>query len=200
MRAAMQTIDRQIAGAIVLVILINIIYLAQRVLEGNPHGNPPPYSEQKAGYKTIELTGNAGSPGIYFVSPGTTLSSFLDLVGEKAEGAFSKKELDRVLASGDVVTVFGGDAVRSAVAYRALKNSKRQVLDMPMDLNKASAAELMLVSGIGEKTAAAIIGTRNALGGFGEVDDLLEVRGIGLKKFEKIRKFFYVESKKIPSS
>lgn len=195
----MQTIDRQIAGAIVLVILVNIIYLSQRALEGEPRGNPPPYSEQKAGYATVELAGDVRSPGIYFVSPGTTLGTFLDLVGEKDRSTFQKNELERVLLAGDVVTIPGGDSARGAVADRAMKNSKRQVLDMPMDLNKASEADLMLVPGIGEKTAAAIIEARNGRGGFSKVDDLREVRGIGLKKFEKFRRYFCIDSNNVKS-
>jgi len=72
----------------------------------------------------------------------------------------------------------------------ALSNKKRYVLDLPLNINRATADELMLVPGIGEKTAGAIIQVRKELGGFKQIEDLLQVRGIGPKKFDKFKKYF----------
>lgn len=52
-----------------------------------------------------------------------------------------------------------------------------------ISLNEAEAAELTQLSGVGEKTAAAIISHREQLGGFTDVEQLLEVKGIGPAKF-----------------
>lgn len=57
----------------------------------------------------------------------------------------------------------------------------------PIDINKASTQELMLLPGIGEKTAQRIVEKRSELGGFKEVDDLTAVKWIGKVKLEKIR-------------
>lgn len=48
-----------------------------------------------------------------------------------------------------------------------------------VNINTASAAELMLLPGVGEKRAEAIIKYREQIGGFGSVEELLEVEGIG---------------------
>ena len=48
-----------------------------------------------------------------------------------------------------------------------------------LDLNRASAKELEMLPGIGEKRALAIIETRARLGGFEALEDLLDVPGIG---------------------
>lgn len=57
----------------------------------------------------------------------------------------------------------------------------------PIDINKATIQELMLLPGIGEKTAKRIVEKRVELGGFKTVDDLTSVKWIGKVKLEKIR-------------
>ncbi|MCC6882261.1 MAG: helix-hairpin-helix domain-containing protein [Verrucomicrobiales bacterium] len=52
----------------------------------------------------------------------------------------------------------------------------------PMDVNKASAAQLEKLPGIGPETAKAIISGRP----YGKPDDLLKVKGIGPKTLEKM--------------
>lgn len=58
------------------------------------------------------------------------------------------------------------------------------------DLNAASAGDLTVVRGIGEKTALAILERRDRVGGFRTFDDLLAVRGVGVKRVEAIRERF----------
>ena len=57
----------------------------------------------------------------------------------------------------------------------------------PVDLNRATAAELDALPGIGPATAQAIVDHREANGPFVSVDDLEAVRGIGPAKLEAIR-------------
>jgi competence protein ComEA len=54
-------------------------------------------------------------------------------------------------------------------------------------LDRATAAELALVPGIGPKTAQAIVDYRAAHGPFRNMRELLNVKGIGEKKLERIR-------------
>lgn len=55
-----------------------------------------------------------------------------------------------------------------------------------VNLNTAGVAELNQLPGVGEKTAQAIIAHRDAIGGFKKIEQLLEVKGIGPSKFEKM--------------
>lgn len=55
-----------------------------------------------------------------------------------------------------------------------------------IDINRADAAGLMGITGIGARTAAAILDYRRSHGPFRAPEDLLNVKGIGRKKLEKI--------------
>lgn len=56
----------------------------------------------------------------------------------------------------------------------------------PIDINNASAAQLMTLKGIGGKKAQAIIDYRTAHGSFKSLDDLSQVKGIGAKMLARI--------------
>jgi competence protein ComEA len=58
--------------------------------------------------------------------------------------------------------------------------------DPPVDINRATADDLMRIPGVGEVTAGRIIKTRDKDGPFRTVADLERVKGIGKMKAEKI--------------
>ncbi len=62
----------------------------------------------------------------------------------------------------------------------------------PVNLNTASSTELQQVPGIGPSTAQKILQARKSYGAFKSVNDLRAIRGIGPKKFEKMRKYLIV--------
>jgi len=57
-----------------------------------------------------------------------------------------------------------------------------------LDLNSATQAQLEALPGIGPVLARRILETRDQLGGFQRLDELLEVPGIGQGRLEKIRR------------
>lgn len=69
---------------------------------------------------------------------------------------------------------------------QALKKSTTNRLAV-INLNTATSSDLIELSGIGQVIAERIVDYRNAYGGFKTKDDLLKVKGIGLKKLEKIK-------------
>ena len=56
-----------------------------------------------------------------------------------------------------------------------------------IDLNTATSVQLQELPGVGEKTADAIVKYRKDNGSFHSVDELMNVKGIGEKKLDKIR-------------
>lgn len=63
---------------------------------------------------------------------------------------------------------------------------------MLININTATAEQLMTLSGIGEVKAEAIISYRKEIGGFQNINQLLNVKGIGQKTFDKIQAYITV--------
>jgi len=67
------------------------------------------------------------------------------------------------------------------------------LLEKSININTAGIEELIRLPGIGEKTARKIITLRTNRGAFGKLEELLDVNGIGEVKFNKIKKFLYID-------
>lgn len=65
-------------------------------------------------------------------------------------------------------------------------------ISYPLNLNTATAEELMSVDGIGEQRAASIISYREYLGGFTSVEQLKDISGFGDAIYEKVAPYFTV--------
>ena len=71
---------------------------------------------------------------------------------------------------------------------------KKTVLEeKSININSAVVSDLIKLSGIGEKTAQKIIDYRNSIGKFKNIEQLLNVNGIGDKKLNKIKKYIYID-------
>lgn len=65
-------------------------------------------------------------------------------------------------------------------------------ISYPINLNTATAEELMSVDGIGEQRAASIISYREYLGGYTSVEQLKDISGFGDAVYEKVAPYFTV--------
>ena len=62
-----------------------------------------------------------------------------------------------------------------------------------ININLAGIQELVMLPGIGEKTAEKILLLRKERGKFTKLNEIMDVKGIGEIKFNKIKKFLYIE-------
>jgi len=76
--------------------------------------------------------------------------------------------------------------------FAYVKKDLSSLTEKSINLNTAGINELVKLPGIGEKTAEKIIQLRSERGKFKRLEELLDVRGIGEVKFNKIKKFLYI--------
>lgn len=89
------------------------------------------------------------------------------------------------------ITLSGLPAENTAVPDE--NSAVTEDIKLVIDLNTATADQLMQIDGIGEKTAADIIAYRDEHGGFSDVEELVNIKGIGEKKLEKWREYLTVQ-------
>lgn len=92
-----------------------------------------------------------------------------------------------VQPSETALSILQAGALSASPSAEPPHHSSPSIPVFPLDINKASAEDLMLLPGIGEKTAFRIVEKRAEMNGFREVDDLTEVKWVGKVKLERIR-------------
>ena len=88
----------------------------------------------------------------------------------------------RKLRSPARVTIekFNAEAYKTAVDDAGLSDQK-------IDINSASREDLIRIKGIGETIAGRIVEYRYNNGNFASIDDIKNVKGVGVALFEKIK-------------
>jgi comEA protein len=105
---------------------------------------------------------------------------------------FSKEE--KIVLITIAVGVVAGILINLFVIFPQ-KTSFEQISSAPriININSAGVEELCKLPGIGEAYANRIIGYRAQHNGFKNIEELKKVKGIGEKKFEKIKRFVVTE-------
>ena len=83
----------------------------------------------------------------------------------------------------------GGPARPRGGARPANGEASERAAPAAVDVNRATASELEALPGIGPVLAAKIVAKRDSLRGFGTLDDLLKVRGIGPATLERLKPY-----------
>lgn len=83
----------------------------------------------------------------------------------------------------------------SLTAEKEIKNSEelKQKFEKKININLAYTADLQRLPGIGKVMAERIVEYRELNGSFKQIEDIMLVKGIGIKKFEKVRDLITVE-------
>lgn len=133
----------------------------------------------------IHIVGAVARPGLYELKPGSRAADAIDAAGGATAAAdLSQVNLAAKLADGQQLVVPEAGAAAAAPAGR---DSAAPGAAGPVSINSATADQLTQLDGVGPKTAQKIIDYREAHGGFKNIEELMEVPGIGPAKFEQIK-------------
>lgn len=85
------------------------------------------------------------------------------------------------------------DSLESVEKEPKISKKELKLREKSVNLNNAGIDELCTLPGIGESTAQKIIEYRNKKGKFKKISDIMNVKGIGDKKFEIIKEYLVID-------
>ena len=175
------------AAALLAVALIGARYLRADRDAPAVSARPPAVKVKRSASAgaVVHVVGAVRRPGVYRLPPWARLARAL----RRAGGATGRADLQSVnlaakVADGQQVIVPSRTAAGAAAAAGPPGEPPPAA---PVSLNNATADQLDELDGVGPATAQKILDWRKDHGGFGSVDDLKQVSGIGPKRFEALK-------------
>ncbi|MDD3392632.1 MAG: helix-hairpin-helix domain-containing protein [Bacilli bacterium] len=148
----------------------------------------------------VEIKGAVNNPGVYSFDDGERITDVIIKAGGIKEDADTSNINLSKLLSDEMVVIIPTIAQKTIYTtnnscyYTVITNdgeiessdNSNSTSDI-VNINTASASELMTLSGIGEKKALAIISYREENGLFSSIEEITNVSGIGSSTFESIK-------------
>jgi competence protein ComEA len=141
--------------------------------------------EAAVGRVAVHVAGRVRRPGLVRLAAGSRVLDAVRAAGGTTPGAdLDAVNLARKLVDGEQVRIPARGQAAPAAAPPAGGPAGQAA--GPLDLNTATAEQLDTLPGVGEVTAGRIVAYRTAHP-FTSVDELLEVPGIGQRRFEQLK-------------
>jgi competence protein ComEA len=140
--------------------------------------------EAAAGRVAVHVAGRVRHPGLVRLAAGSRVVDAIRAAGGAASGAdLDAVNLARKLVDGEQIRIPSHGEPAAAAPGGTPGGG---AASGPLDLNTATAEQLDSLPGVGEVTAGRIVAYRSAHP-FTSVDELLEVPGIGQRRFEQLK-------------
>jgi competence protein ComEA len=181
---------RRLAAAALALVAVSLLGAWQLARGGGGRGadEPPPAAIRVDGGSeggrsvVVHVAGAVRRPGVYRMRPTARVD---DAVG-RAGGATRRADLSQVNLAAKVEDgrqVLVPKKARAGAAGAPAETAP----DVPLNLNTATLEQLDELDGIGPATAQSILDYREENGGFGSVEELGEVPGIGEVRLASLR-------------
>jgi competence protein ComEA len=180
------------AAAALVLLLLSAWYLARS--RPSADAAPPPVAtiavDQEGaggGRVTVDVAGAVKRPGVYRLSSSQRVEDAL----KRAGGATGRADLSQInraakLEDGRQILV-PVRASRASPAAAQPGAGTPAAPDQPVNLNTATLEQLDTLDGVGPATAQKILDYRTEHGGFGSVEELDQIPGIGEKRLAALR-------------
>jgi competence protein ComEA len=152
-----------------------------------PRENPLPWGDQTEDTLAVEVSNGRGQSGVYFLREKTRAAQLGEIMAISGAGEVRLPEVGPIL-SGSTLSV----SPKGEVRVGEMAAARKLALGLPLDLNRASEADLALVPGIGERMAFSIVALRHETGPFRELSALTVVPGIKEKKLKAIGRYLTI--------
>jgi competence protein ComEA len=177
--------------AVIIALGVLLLHRGAAAAPGGPTAAATPIAIREdapsGGRVLVHVAGAVRRPGVYALRSGARVADAVDRAGgARAKADLSAVNLAAKLEDGRQVLVprrVAGGVVVPAAAGGAPAGAPAQ----PVDLNTATLEQLDTLDGVGPATAQKILDYRTEHGGFGSVDELGQVSGIGEKRLAALR-------------
>ena len=133
----------------------------------------------------VHIGGAVNQPGVYSLVSGQRVIDALELAkGARPEADLDQVNLAAVLTDGQKIVVPEKINLQTETGIQAMPNKQSGGL---VNINTADAGELDSLPGIGPALAERIVKYRESNGSFASLEDLMQVPGIGQKKWENLK-------------
>jgi competence protein ComEA len=184
----MRVSDAQRLGTAAVLMISVTVYGASLLHARYPIREIPlPWGSQGPELMAVQVAGDRGREGIYFLPDGMTVDKILSLIGILGTNHRGKTGLIKI-STGSSLSI----SPQGEVSIGEMAAARKLALNLPVDLNRISEEELCLIPGIGEKTAYQIIQLRKEMGGFRDVTELMVLPGIKGKKLNSLKEYLVV--------
>jgi competence protein ComEA len=182
--------------AVIIALGVLLLHRGEPASAGAPSAAAPAVQVQddaaggSAGHVFVHVAGAVRRPGVYTLRAGSRVADAVERAGGARPSAdLSAVNLASKLEDGRQVLVPKrvGGGVAATAAGTAGAGAVPGVPAQPIDLNTATLEQLDTLDGVGPATAQKILDYRTEHGGFGSVDELGQVSGIGEKRLAALR-------------
>jgi len=120
------------------------------------------------------------------------LAQFLNNLSMKLKGGVKMKNFKKtttlLILLFFLISSFGFSATKASAKKRSQNYSRVKAVSKIVNINTAGISELVSLPRIGKKIAERIVKFRKKNGRFKRIEDLMKVKGIGEKTFNRIKK------------
>jgi competence protein ComEA len=141
----------------------------------------------------VQVTGKVRSPAAYDFPHPVSVAQAVARAGGLLPGLEADSAWEKLVAEHGARIEVGADtAGRATLSVGQMAASSLFVLGIPADLNRVSAVDLALLTGVSRSLAERIVAERERRGGYRSLDELDEVKGVGPATLERLSTYLVV--------